>query len=185
MMITLQGSDAGTLSAGSGGGVSYPGLITRAISFALDAVVINLVAIGVGVGATLILSLLHLPSTLKTVLAAIGTAVYLLWLAGYFVFFWATAGQTPGCRVMQLRIQTPGGELIRPRRAVVRWIGLLLAALPLFLGFVPILYDDRRRGFHDHLAGTVVVNAPALSTIEARRARLRERYLAASQQRFE
>jgi uncharacterized RDD family membrane protein YckC len=37
---------------------------------------------------------------------------------------------------------------------------LILAALPLFAGFLPILLDDRRRGAHDMLAGTVVVPAP-------------------------
>jgi len=43
---------------------------------------------------------------------------------------------------------------------VLRLAGLVLAALPLFAGFVPILFDDRRRGVQDMLAGTVVVFAP-------------------------
>ena len=81
---------------------------------------------------------------------------------------------------MQFEVQTSDGGPISPRRGLVRCVGLFLAALPLFLGFVPILYDDRRRGFQDRFAGTVVVNAPAVSMIEARRARKREQYLAAS-----
>jgi uncharacterized RDD family membrane protein YckC len=36
-------------------------------------------------------------------------------------------------------------------------IGLGLAIVPLFLGFVPVLIDRRRRGLHDFLAGTVVL----------------------------
>jgi RDD family len=85
-----------------------------------------------------------------------------------------------GARAMQFEVQTSDGGPISPRRALVRCVGLFLAALPLFLGFVPILYDNRRRGFQDRFAGTVVVNAPAVSMIEARRARKREQYLAAS-----
>jgi uncharacterized RDD family membrane protein YckC len=161
-------------------GVHYVGLATRAISFALDAAVINLVAIIVGTGAALILSLLHLPGILKTILAAIGAVIYVLWLIGYFVVFWSTTGQTPGARMLQIRVVTPvTGHPVKPRRAVIRAAGVILAALPLFLGFVPILYDDRRRGFQDWLAGTVVVEAPAVSLAEVRRARKRAEYLAA------
>jgi uncharacterized RDD family membrane protein YckC len=182
-MVSLPGSDAGATPAVTlpEAGLPYPGLATRGISFALDAMVINLVAIIVGIGASLILSLLHLPGVLKTILAAVGAAVYVLWLVGYFVVFWSTTGQTPGARMMQIKVQTPEGAAITPRRALVRCAGVLLAALPLFLGFVPILYDDRRRAFQDRLAGTVVINAPAVSMIETRRARKREEYLAAKQ----
>ncbi len=176
-MTALQGSVASMVSDDPTDGLSYPGLVTRGIAFALDAAVINVVATVVGVGASLILSLLHLPSDVKTILAAIGTAAYVLWLVGYFVVFWSTTGQTPGARMMQIKVQGWDGCLISPHRALVRCGGLFLAALPLFLGFVPILYDDKRRGFQDRFAGTVVINAPAVSMIEARRARKREQYL--------
>jgi uncharacterized RDD family membrane protein YckC len=39
----------------------------------------------------------------------------------------------------------------------VRLVGLLVAIFPMFAGFVPILFDRRRRGLADYLAGTVVV----------------------------
>jgi len=52
-----------------------------------------------------------------------------------------------------------GGRL-RPGRALVRLGALVLAALPLFAGFLTILVDDRRRGLQDMIAGTVVVAAP-------------------------
>jgi hypothetical protein len=38
----------------------------------------------------------------------------------------------------------------------VRFAGLLLAIVPLFAGFLPVLFDERRRGLPDYLAGTVV-----------------------------
>ena len=159
--------------------VRYVGLVTRAISFAVDAVVINVVATIVGVGAALILSLLHLPHQVRTVLAAVGAAAYVLWLVGYFVVFWSTTGQTPGARFLQLRVQTAGGEALKPRVALLRAVGVLLAALPLFAGFVPVLFDKRRRAFQDWLARTVVVEAPALSVAEALQARKMAEYEAA------
>ena len=80
-----------------------------------------------------------------------------MWAVGYFVMFWATTGQTPGNRAMRICVRTTSGGRLRPRTAILRFAGLTLAALPLFAGFLMILVDDRRRGLHDRLARTVVV----------------------------
>jgi uncharacterized RDD family membrane protein YckC len=160
---------------------AYVGLATRAISFALDGAVINLVATVVGVGSALILSLLHLPHSIKEVLVVIGGAAYIVWVVGYFVGFWSTTGQTPGARVMQIRVLTSDRERLKPRRALVRCAGVLAAAVPLFAGFLPIVFDSRRRGLQDYLARTIVVQAPALSVADARRARKQAEYLASRQ----
>jgi uncharacterized RDD family membrane protein YckC len=153
----------------------YVGLATRAIAFALDAALINVVAIVTALGVSLILSLLHLPSSLHGFLLGLGGAAFILWSVGYFVVFWSATGQTPGARVMQIRMLAADGTVMKPTRALVRCVGTVLAAIPLFAGFVPILFDDRRRGFQDHLARTVVVEAEQLSIAEARRATMRAR----------
>lgn len=141
-------------------GPRYVGLATRAISFALDAAVINLVATIVGVGAALIGSLLRLPPAVRTIPAVLGGIAYLIWLVGYFAVFWSTTGQTPGARIMQIRVLATAGETVGLPRAVVRCVGIVLATVPLFAGFVPVLLDDRRRALQDRLAGTVVVQWP-------------------------
>ena len=61
---------------------------------------------------------------------------------------------------MQIRVCCEGGARLEPRRALLRFGGLVLAVLPLFAGLLTMLVDDRRRGVHDMLAGTVVVSAP-------------------------
>lgn len=154
----------------------YVGLVTRVIAFTIDAALNVLVDIVVGVGAALILSLLHIPHGLRTVLAVIGAAAYILGSIAYFVIFWSTTGQTPGARVMQIRVLTANGDVLKPARALLRCAGVVLAALPLFAGFVPILFDSRRRGFQDRLAGTVVVDAPQLSIAQVSRAKKRAIY---------
>jgi uncharacterized RDD family membrane protein YckC len=138
---------------------AYVGLVTRALAFALDAAVINAVAILTAAVVTLTFSVVNLPDELQTVAVAAGAALYLLWSIGYFVTFWATTGQTPGNRVLGIRVIPAGDGRLRPRRALWRFAGLTLAALPLFAGFLLILVDDRRRGLHDRLAGTLVVEA--------------------------
>jgi hypothetical protein len=42
-------------------------------------------------------------------------------------------------------------------RSIVRLIGLGLAIIPLFAGFLPVLVDDRRRALQDFMARTVVI----------------------------
>jgi uncharacterized RDD family membrane protein YckC len=153
--------------------MGYAGLATRIVSFTIDAALITVVDVIVGVGAALILSLLHIPHGLRTILAVIGGAAFVIGSIAYFVIFWAAAGQTPGARVMQIRVLTADLEPVRPKRALIRCIGVILAALPLFIGFVPILYDSRRRGFQDQLAHTVVVEAPGPSIADVSRAKKR------------
>jgi uncharacterized RDD family membrane protein YckC len=143
--------------------LEYQGLITRGIAFAIDAAIVNLVAVVVAVAAALIVSALSLPDSLDEALVAAGAWLFLLWSAAYFVTFWSSTGQTPGNLVMQIRVvRAKDGATLRPRRALLRLIGLMLAALPLFLGFLPILLNERRRGLQDVIGGSVVIGvAPA------------------------
>ena len=85
------------------------------------------------------------------------TAAWALIVVPYFVLFWSTAGQTPGMRLLRLRLHRLDGSALSVGRALVRVVGLALAIIPLFAGFVPVLFSDRRRGLPDYLAGTVVV----------------------------
>jgi uncharacterized RDD family membrane protein YckC len=138
----------------------YVGLVTRAIAFALDAALINVVALVVTAVVTLALSVISVPHDVRVAVAAIGGALYLLWMVGYFVTFWTTTGQTPGDRLLRIRVLPASGGTMPPRRAVLRFVALTLAAIPLFAGFLLILVDDRRRGLHDVIARTIVVEAP-------------------------
>ena len=136
--------------------------------------IIDLAAITVVAIVALALSLFEVPSVVGTALAAIGAVVFLVWTAAYFVTFWSTTGQTPGARVMRFRVLAPGAQHghIGPKRALIRLIGMVLAAIPLLAGYFMVLFDDRRRGLHDRLARTVVIDAPDTETpVNRRRAR--------------
>jgi uncharacterized RDD family membrane protein YckC len=152
----------------------YTGLVTRAIGFGVDAVIIDLAAILVVAIVALALSLFKIPSGIDTALAALGAVVFVVWAGAYFVTFWSTTGQTPGARVMRFRVLAPGTNRgrIGPRRALLRLLGMILAAIPLLAGYFMVLFDDRRRGLHDRLARTVVLDAPDTETpVRRRRAR--------------
>ena len=180
-----QAAAAGRVRALTGGkehaAADYTGLVTRAIGFGIDAVIIDLAAVVVAAIVALALSLFNVPSEIDTALAALGAIVFVVWGAAYFVTFWSTTGQTPGARVMRFRVLAPGanGGHIGPRRALVRLIGMVLAAIPLLAGYFMVLFDDRRRGLHDRLARTVVVDAPDTET-PVRRMRARHQAAAPS-----
>lgn len=148
----------------------YVGLVTRALAFAVDAAIINAVAIVTAAVVSLTFSVVEVPQAVKTAAAAVGGVVYLLWTVGYFTTFWATTGQTPGNRVLRIRVVPASGDRLPPRRAVLRFVGLTLAVIPLFAGFLPILVDDRRRGLQDMIARTVVVEDDTPSNGDRRRA---------------
>ncbi len=85
----------------------YTGLVTRAIGFGIDALIIDLAAIVVVAIVSLALNLFEVPSKVETLLAAIGAVVFVLWAGAYFVTFWSTTGQTPGARMMRFRVLVP------------------------------------------------------------------------------
>jgi uncharacterized RDD family membrane protein YckC len=94
----------------------------------------------------------------------VGAVLAIGWMVvvgGYLVLFWSVTGQTPGMRAMHVRVVDANGDPPSLGRAIVRLVGLVLAIIPLFAGFLPVLVDDRRRGIHDMLAGTVVLYALA------------------------
>ena len=149
--------------------VRYVGIVSRSIAFGIDAGLISLVAFVVELGGALIVSVAHLPKDLESAMVAVGTALFALWALTYFVAFWSTTGQTPGARIMQFRVLPTNGYEVKPRRAVLRSIGLVLAAIPLFAGYLPVAFGRKRRGLHDYAARTIVVDAPRVSFAEQRR----------------
>lgn|SRR5215207_387534 len=141
---------------------AYAGLVTRAVAYSLDLALVNVVALLVGAAVALVTSVLHrLPHGLETALGVALACTYVVWLVGYFVAFWSSNGQTPGDRVMRIRvIDARGTGRIGVVRAVVRFVGVVLATIPLLAGFLIMLWDDRRRCLQDRMARTVVVHSP-------------------------
>ena len=137
---------------------AYAGLVTRTIAFALDVAIIDIAALLTGAIVGLGLSALDIPQRVMHVLVIIGAGITVLWGIGYLAWFWSSSGQTPGDRVLGLRVMRAStGEPISFKRAVVRVFALVLSALPFCLGFVMILFDSRRRALHDRIVRTVVV----------------------------
>lgn len=82
------------------------------------------------------------------------------WLLPFLltIFFWLRFLGTPGKLLMNCKIvdaRSKAGPTTG--QAVLRYVGYFASALPLGLGFLWIIWDRRKQGFHDKIAGTVVV----------------------------
>jgi uncharacterized RDD family membrane protein YckC len=135
---------------------AFAGVASRGAALAVDAFAIVAVSVALGAAAALVGAIVggvH-PQWLAQVLLSLAAVVV---AAGYFTLFWSTAGQTPGMRLMNVRVlPQAAGTRLGVWRSLVRTLGLALAIIPCFLGFVPALFDARRRALPDYLAGTVV-----------------------------
>jgi uncharacterized RDD family membrane protein YckC len=86
---------------------------------------------------------------------------YILVELAYFTYFHATsAGQSIGNKIMGIRVldAATGGSLPYVR-AFVRALMSNLSALPCFLGYFWMLWDPRKRTWHDIVADSLVVRA--------------------------
>ncbi len=138
----------------------YAGIVSRTVALAIDAATLTIgFAVASGVFG-LILSLFTAVeiSSPGAVLGA--AALWSIVVVIYFVGFWTLAGETPGMRLMALRVIDATGDPPHLARSLVRLAGMILAAIPFFAGYLLILVDDRRRGLQDMLAGTTVIYAP-------------------------
>jgi uncharacterized RDD family membrane protein YckC len=140
------------------GDVPYAGFGTRGIALGVDALLAHVLFV---TGAALVQLVAALfgglrPHWLAGTIAGVG---WLLVVVTYFVAFWSWTGQTPGMALMHVRVKDRRGAPPGFLRSLVRFVGLVLAIVPLFAGCLPALVDDRRRALQDFLAGTVVVYA--------------------------
>ncbi len=136
---------AGDLGLGGSGVVSGP---RASFGVRLVAIIIDSILVGI-VGA--ILSLV-LGSTVGSVLNVILGLAYYGYLEG------SPSGQTVGKKAMNIRvIDFNGGGPIGPGRALLRYLGRIVSALPCLLGYFWMLWDSEKQTWHDKIATTVVV----------------------------
>jgi len=88
---------------------------------------------------------------------AMGLGLTIAVAAVYALVFQILRGRTLGMRVMKLKIIDVYGDAPSPGRCVIRTLGYLAGALTLFLGFIWIGFDGEKRGLHDWIAGTYVI----------------------------
>ena len=91
------------------------------------------------------------------------------------VWFWLKRGSTPGKDAISAKIvdaKTGGAPMLN--QLVIRYLGYYVSTIPLGLGLIWVAFDPRKQGWHDKMAGTVVVRprrTSALAVFEATRSK--------------
>ncbi len=77
---------------------------------------------------------------------------------GYFIIGWGRNGQTLGKSMLGLTVVRPDGKPLGYGKAILRYIGYIISGIVFSVGFLWIAFDKKRQGWHDKMAGSVVVN---------------------------
>ena len=149
----------------------YAGFGRRLVAFSIDNIIINIVFLFLiiiistafifgslsGDTDTLITNLTN-PAQL-TFIALLATTSYIILSIAYFTYFHGIKGRTPGKMLLGLQVLSAQGTPIGFGIAFLRAVGYLVSSL-LFtipLGFIWAAFDGRKQGWHDKIAGTVVI----------------------------
>ena len=74
------------------------------------------------------------------------------------IAFWIIKQATPGKMAISAKIvDATSGNPATPSQLIGRYFAYFVSMLPLCLGFVWVAFDKRKQGWHDKLAGTVVI----------------------------
>ena len=74
------------------------------------------------------------------------------------VIFWVKKQATPGKMALSVKIvDATTGQPASNAQLVGRYLAYFVSMTPLFLGVFWIAFDKRKQGWHDKLAGTVVI----------------------------
>jgi uncharacterized RDD family membrane protein YckC len=132
------------------------GLATRLVAFGIDfGLLFAIYSLASGVIASVVSFSFGGTLTLAGAIV-VGVIAYLLGGA-VLVLFWALGGQTPGMRVLSIRLTQDGSRDVTLGRAIKRLFALAIALLPLGLGYFWILRDPSRHAWHDTMTQTEVI----------------------------
>jgi uncharacterized RDD family membrane protein YckC len=151
----------------------YAGFVSRTLAMIIDLILLSIGLLLFGIGfdflrrtsgiAQLVTFLRNdVPATVPLLDFFISPTFQLLFTFGsgflYLTFFYGVVGTTIGKHLLGLRVVNSMGKSPDIRQIVVRVLAYAVSALPLYLGFLAILNDERRRGWHDRISGTYVVH---------------------------
>ena len=139
--------------------IEYAGFWRRLFAFCLDMLMVSSISSALGLvlfGPDYLLHLQHgsslFASDWRILLLEQGLPV--IWTLGFWMLWMATPGKLlVDCQI----VDADSHQRAKTRQLIIRYLAYILSALPLGLGFLWILFDRRKQGWHDKLAHTVVM----------------------------
>ena len=148
----------------------YGGFWRRSVAFSIDKTILQFVSFAVYyIGSKVVTPGYDLadPSSIlhnKLLWSFYGMTIILD--MAYFTYFHGATGQTPGKKILGLKVIQRGGEPLTFGIAFLRWVGYLISKIFIYLGFIWIAFNRKKLGWHDIIAGTCVVKIEKASRAE-------------------
>ena len=134
--------------------IEYAGFWIRVVATFIDAFLISLVTLP-------ILYFVYGPTYFESdEMFAGGVDVLLSWVFPVVavIAFWALKSATPGKMAFSaIIVDARTGAKPSVPQFIARYFCYIIAALPLLLGIIWVGIDRRKQGWHDKIAGTVVI----------------------------
>lgn len=149
----------------------YAGFWRRLVAYTVDNIILNIVFIVLTVIVTTAFVLGAMSSNNRAWVADLTdparinllvlpvTALYIIMSIAYFTYFHGIKGRTPGKMLMGLEVLSANGTPIGFGIAFLRSVGYMVSSI-LYIGFIWAAFDKRKQGWHDKIAGTVVIIRP-------------------------
>jgi uncharacterized RDD family membrane protein YckC len=81
------------------------------------------------------------------------------------IWFWTAKQATPGKMLLSLRVvDAKTGGSLSVGQSIARYLGYFVSAIPFCLGLIWVGFDSKKQGWHDKIAGTVVVRSKQRGT---------------------
>ncbi|MET4692430.1 RDD family protein [Endozoicomonas lisbonensis] len=134
--------------------IEYAGFWTRCGAMLIDTFVLLLVTVPL----TLVIYGSEMWHNETLVLGSWDLLINWLFPVVFVILFWRYRGATPGKMATSVQVvDAKTGQIPGFRQSAIRYVGYFLSIIPLMLGFFWIAIDKRKQGWHDKLAGTVVI----------------------------
>ena len=137
------------------------GFFIRFAAYFIDSIVVTICTLFLLLNLLILMNLFsnyngNISEVLSSMLIPFYFFSYLL-KCFYFTFFHTYNGQTVGKLMCGIRVVDLKGKNISSFKSLIRFFGYYLSLYCLGLGFLWILIDKNRQGWHDKLAGSIVV----------------------------
>ncbi|HET9197239.1 MAG TPA: RDD family protein [Solirubrobacterales bacterium] len=131
------------------------GVVSRGLAMAVDGVFVNLAFTAFVALVTLVANAFGgNGGGVDGIAIAVGSSAWLAFGAVYLLGFWSLAGETPGMRFLGIRLDE---ERLPLRRSVGRLVGLGLSVVTFGIGFLGVVFGERRRAWEDRFSGAGVL----------------------------
>lgn len=135
-------------------GANYAGFWIRVVAYIVDFIIL------VVIGGAIDVAFHANPNDPNASGTGIAGLINFIIGVAYFVGFWTAWGATLGQRVFNLRVVDANTmQPITAGKAVLRYIGLIIAFFVCFVGVIWVAFDARKQGWADKIASTLVVHA--------------------------